>query len=59
MKYESIRIFGYGVYILVPEAIYVFDLDNNITYEKEITSDRQQIQAQCARDIVEQEEKSI
>lgn len=48
-----------GIYVLVPGAIYVFDLDNNITYENEITRDRQQFQAQRAREMVEQEEKSI
>lgn len=46
-----------GIYVLVPGAIYIFDLANNKTYEKEITSDRQQFQAQRAREMVEQEEK--
>jgi len=49
----------YGIYVLVPGSIYVFDLANNTTCEKKITFDIQHFQAQRAREMVEQEEKSI
>jgi len=45
-----------GIYVLVPGAIYVFDLANNTTCEEEITCNLQQFQAQKAREMVEKEQ---
>lgn len=45
------------IYILVPGAIYIFDLVNNTTFEREINNIRQTHQAQCAREMVVLEER--
>lgn len=40
------------IYVLVPGAIYVFDLANNITYDNKIDSNTQCRQAESAREMV-------
>jgi hypothetical protein len=46
-----------GIYVLVPGALYVFDLANNITFERGINSNMQYLQACSARQTVTKEEK--
>jgi len=48
-----------GIFIYVPGAIYVFNLADNITYERKIASDMQYTQACNARKMVIQEEGTM
>jgi|GEM_PF-5526402 len=47
-----------GIFILVPSAIYVFNLVDNITYERKIDCNTQCLQACNARKMVVQKEES-
>lgn len=44
------------IYVLVPGALYVFDITNNITYVSKIDSNMQFLQSRSARDMVVQGE---
>lgn len=48
-----------SIYVLVPGAIYIFDIVKNITFEMQIDSNMQYLQACRARKMVIQGEKLI
>jgi hypothetical protein len=47
-----------AIYVLVPGALYVFNLVKNITFIREINANMQSVQASNAREMVIQEEKA-